>query len=339
MHTLAAERDPEDDEDEESDTVASRFTAKILSWLMYGFMAKDKNVRYRVLQTVAEMVSHLGEIEYVLNVFPCTHSPHSCSEDAYKTLRAALLDRINDREISVRCQAVMSLAKLGISEDQDFDEEVSIVEVLLDALAYDPSMYVLYLQIVNLFPSPFSSDVRRTALLAIPINPQTLPRVLERTMDTDITIRKLLYSAVLDKSTTVVGEDGVKTFGPTHPRVLSIVQREVIIRNGLGDRDHQVRASAASLLETWVDFVDMKAEDKDVKVDEQIQEKMQTGVLSLLALFDLHEGTVAENALLSIFKSRVNIFDTIDFDGKNSYFHVVLCSSTSSIPQGIIGLL
>jgi hypothetical protein len=32
---------------------------------MSGFMAKDKNVRYRVLQTVAEMVSHLGEIEYV----------------------------------------------------------------------------------------------------------------------------------------------------------------------------------------------------------------------------------------------------------------------------------
>jgi len=65
MHNLAAE----ENEDEDSDTIASRFTAKILNWLISGFMAKDKNVRYRVLQTVAEMVSHLGEIEYVFNTF------------------------------------------------------------------------------------------------------------------------------------------------------------------------------------------------------------------------------------------------------------------------------
>lgn len=69
IYKLAAEeKDAEEDEDEVNDTTASRFTAKILSWLMSGFMAKDKNVRYRVLQTVAEMVSHLGEIEYVLRL-------------------------------------------------------------------------------------------------------------------------------------------------------------------------------------------------------------------------------------------------------------------------------
>lgn len=69
LNELAAEgKDAEEDEDEDgdiTDTTASRFTAKILNWLMSGFMTKDKNVRYRVLQTVAEMVSHLGEIEYV----------------------------------------------------------------------------------------------------------------------------------------------------------------------------------------------------------------------------------------------------------------------------------
>jgi condensin complex subunit 3 len=225
----------------------------------------------------------------------------------------------------------MSLTKLCVSENQDFDEEVSIVEVLLDTLACDPSMYVLYPHSVIPFPSHFSSDVRRTALLVIPVNTQTLPCVLERTVDSDITIRKLLYSVVLDKLTTVEGEDGKKTFGPTHPRNLSPVQREAIIRNGLGDRDRQVRASAALLLETWVDFIDVKAEDKDVKVEGQVQEKMQTSVLSLLTLFNLRDGTVAEDALLSIFKTRVDIFDTINFGGKNPYFHVVLCLSASSI--------
>jgi len=140
IHNLAVE----ENEDEDGDTIASRFTAKILDWLISGFMAKDKNVRYRVLQTVSEMVSHLGAIEYVFNVFPSITHFHSGSEDAYKTLRAALLDRINDRETSVRCQAVMSLAKLCISEDPEDLEEVSMIEVLLDTLAHDPSAYVVF---------------------------------------------------------------------------------------------------------------------------------------------------------------------------------------------------
>ena len=49
--------------DTDDDSTASRFTAFLLRELLPGFEAKDKNVRYRTLQTVAEMVSHLGEIE------------------------------------------------------------------------------------------------------------------------------------------------------------------------------------------------------------------------------------------------------------------------------------
>ena len=212
----------------------------------------------------------------------------------------------------------MSLAKLCISEDpEEFEEEVSMVEVLLDTLAYDPSAYVISLHSIILFPLPFFSDVRRTVLLTIPINPRTLPGVLERTMDTDVTVRKLLYSAVLEKRTTEGGNDGSKALGPTHPRILSIAQRELIIRNGLRDREPQVEAAAASLLATWVNFVDVKAEEEDVKVEEQVQEKMESGILSLLTLFDLGEGTVAEDALLSIFKTGVDIFK---FDGENSLF-------------------
>ena len=55
----------EDGEEEEENTTASRFTAHLLLWLFDGFLAKDKNVRFRVLQTVAEMIAHLGAIEYV----------------------------------------------------------------------------------------------------------------------------------------------------------------------------------------------------------------------------------------------------------------------------------
>ena len=59
--TTRNEADP--DEDTDDDTTASRFTAFLLREFLPGFEVKDKNVRYRTLQTVAEMVSHLGEIK------------------------------------------------------------------------------------------------------------------------------------------------------------------------------------------------------------------------------------------------------------------------------------
>lgn len=51
---------------DDEDSTATRFTARLLKFLLKGIEAKDKNVRYRVLQTLVEMVSHLGEIECVL---------------------------------------------------------------------------------------------------------------------------------------------------------------------------------------------------------------------------------------------------------------------------------
>lgn len=59
------------DEDEDEDTPATRFVARLLKHLLKGFLAKDKNVRYRVVQVVAEMVSHLGEIECVYILIVC----------------------------------------------------------------------------------------------------------------------------------------------------------------------------------------------------------------------------------------------------------------------------
>lgn len=54
----------EDDEDDE-ETPASRFTAFLLNFLIDGFVSRDKNVRYRVLYTLQGMITYLGEIEYV----------------------------------------------------------------------------------------------------------------------------------------------------------------------------------------------------------------------------------------------------------------------------------
>ncbi|KAF8636938.1 hypothetical protein AX17_003189 [Amanita inopinata Kibby_2008] len=349
MNEKAAEEksavcNPDDDEDE--DTTASRFTARLLKFLLKGFLAKEKIVRYRVLCMVAEMVSHLGAID----------------EEIYTSLRAALLDRISDREPAVRVQVVISLSKLVGSEDPSevVEGEATVLDILLDMLAHDPS-----------------PEVRRAVLLNIPLNPVTLPHVLARTRDTDLTMRKLVYSAILEHNATLdeddhkdaqkfrtkeenelaaaghdedtkpevsildeVGETAkagarkrstqakTKYIGPTHPRALTIEQRELIVRNGLGDRESNVRAAAEALLGTWVDVVNVgfkneeeviavkEESDQDIQIQSQLVKNAPNAVeekaIAFLKLFYL-ENEVASDALLSAFASRPEIYDGLEF--------------------------
>jgi hypothetical protein len=59
------EAENNDDIDDNDETTASRFTAYLLDFLLGGFLAKDKTVRFRVLFALREMITHLGEIECV----------------------------------------------------------------------------------------------------------------------------------------------------------------------------------------------------------------------------------------------------------------------------------
>jgi condensin complex subunit 3 len=63
------------------------------------------------------------------------------SEDDYKNLRTALIDRLVDKESVVRYQAVISLAKLcGTENDSELaDGEPSILDILLRTMAQDES--------------------------------------------------------------------------------------------------------------------------------------------------------------------------------------------------------
>lgn len=62
MGCLASEPSTRDSDDD-FDGTSQRFTVFLLKFLSQGFEAKDKNVRYRVLQTVVAIAPHLGEIE------------------------------------------------------------------------------------------------------------------------------------------------------------------------------------------------------------------------------------------------------------------------------------
>ncbi|KAF8548053.1 hypothetical protein OG21DRAFT_814500 [Imleria badia] len=261
-----------EDDNDDDDTTSARFVARLLKFLLKGFVAKDKIVRYRCVHLLTEMVAHLGEID----------------EDVYHVLRAALIERVHDKETNIRVQAAVALSKLCGSEDPSDveDDEQTAIDVLFDTLGCDPA-----------------AEVRRAALLNMPIAQHTLPAILARSRDTDTVMRRLVYSAILENNCTTA--DG-SAMGSLHPRVLTIAQRELIIRNGLGDREPAVRAAAGSLLGVWVDVARgaTKPEEGGAVMDD---------LVAFLGLFDLNENTVAEDALLSIFATRIDIFDQLEF--------------------------
>jgi condensin complex subunit 3 len=164
-------------------------------------------------------------------------------------------------------------------------------------------------------PNSHISEVRRAALLNIPLSSTALPAILSRTRDVDTTLRRLVYSAILEPN--ILQNDTPKTIGVTHPRALSISQREMIVRNGLGDREAGVKSAAAAVIGAWIDIV-----------PEDQTDGKEGDVVAFLKLFDLTQSRIAEDALLSLFTTRVDIFDNLEFGG-------VILSTSFIFPDGL----
>ncbi|KAJ7701145.1 nuclear condensing complex subunit [Mycena rosella] len=243
---------------DDEDTLASVFVSSILEWVIQGFLAKNKVVRYQTVHLVAEMIMFLGEID----------------EDSYLALRESLIERSTcDKEPTIRAQAVAALARLIGSEDPSELQhgERSILDVLLEVLASDPA-----------------ADVRRAALLHLPLSATTLPALLDRARDTDALTRKLVYVS-----------PGLQQ----NPRHLSIAQREQLVRAGLGDREPAVRLATGRMLLAWLDLVHEADRDE------------MDALLAFLALFDVvgPGEAVAVDALRSITAARPALFDALVF--------------------------
>ncbi|KAJ6562584.1 nuclear condensing complex subunit [Mycena capillaripes] len=255
---------------DDDDTVASVFVSSVLEWVIQGFIAKNKVARYQTVHLVAEMISFLGEVD----------------EDSYLALRESLIERSTcDKESTIRSQAVSALARLIGSEDPSElqDGEKTILEVLLDVLSLDPA-----------------ADVRRAALLHIPLNAATLPAILTRARDVDPLTRKLVYASVL-------------TPRLEHPRHLTIAQREQLVQTGLGDREPAVRLAAGKMVAAWFELV--LADPADALPWDGDDAGIMAGLIAFLTLFDVvgPGEAVAVDALLSLLATRADLFDTFVF--------------------------
>jgi condensin complex subunit 3 len=72
-------------------------------------------------------------------------------------------------------------------------------------------------------------------------NPVTLPIILARSRDVDPILRRTVYHGSLSAASL------------PDARILTIAQREEVVRNGLGDREPNVRKAAAVMLGGWLD--------------------------------------------------------------------------------------
>ncbi|KAJ3336039.1 hypothetical protein HDU93_003825 [Gonapodya sp. JEL0774] len=83
----------------EADSLAHRFVTFLLQYLLKGVAAKDKNVRMRVSQLLAESIDALQEID----------------EDLYLQLKSKILVMLKEKDAVIRAQAVRAVAGLQAS--------------------------------------------------------------------------------------------------------------------------------------------------------------------------------------------------------------------------------
>lgn len=163
VHQLTTIDAPENDE-EDVDTVASRFTDEIIRHLLRGVTAKDKLVRSRSCQLIAAIVNGLQEID----------------DDLYDVLKFHLCKRLYDKEQSVRLNSALALTRLQDDPQNVTDGTFSITKMLLSLLQHDPS-----------------PEVRRAILFNLEKNTHNLPYLLERASDVHPINRRSVYSRTI----------------------------------------------------------------------------------------------------------------------------------------------
>lgn len=154
---------------DDDDTPASRFVDYILRHLLRGIQAKDKNVRYRVVQLLAYIISHIGEID----------------EELFKALQWSLNRRLYDKEPGIRLQAVVAISCFQYINFED--------EGAMENLSVNKTARAL----IHSMQNDESAEVRRAAMLNLIKNSTTLPLLLERARDNNSINRRLVYSKIL----------------------------------------------------------------------------------------------------------------------------------------------
>jgi condensin complex subunit 3 len=120
----------------------------------------------------------------------------------------------------------------------------------------------------------------------------------------DLLTRKLLYSTVLFSKLD-------------NPRSLTLVQREKVIKDGLGDREGTVRASASKLIMKWLNILIDDAHNDQTETWHGDDGGIMKAMIRFLELFDVVGGEqIALDALNAIFILKPEYLDVFTFSGE-----------------------
>ena len=131
------------------------------------------------------------------------------------------------------------------------------------------------------------SDVRKAAMLHLPLTEATLPHIVSRCRDIDPAVRKAVYTSVLDKLES--------------PKQLTIAQREKLVSSGARDRDATVSSAAEKLIGSWSDICPDITDFVELFDFELVVDETDT------------RPNPAQQALTALFHSRKDVFDAIEF--------------------------
>ncbi|KAF2647635.1 hypothetical protein K491DRAFT_784605 [Lophiostoma macrostomum CBS 122681] len=209
-NAIFSEMEAEDAEELVTPTV--QLASQILNTLLGTLTSKDKVVRFRATQIISAILSNIGQLP----------------EELYQLVLVCLSKRLQDKETSIRTQAVLSVGPYALDEEETEDDEDD------DAAAN------LMLKLLHIMQSDPSGEVRKTVLMNISMNPKTLKYLLERARDVDAPTRRALYGKLLP----ALGDF----------RHMSMAERAKLLRWGLKDRDDGVRkAMGRTFRERWIE--------------------------------------------------------------------------------------
>jgi len=124
------------------ETAGTRVILRIMNHLETCLVSKESCVRYRTAQLIALVLSNS------LETFPTDYC--NTSRKIFKRIHETLTTRLHDKEVIVRVQAIIGVARLfgmGVylpGDDDSGDEETAsgTTELLLGIMQNDPSAYV-----------------------------------------------------------------------------------------------------------------------------------------------------------------------------------------------------
>eukprot|EP00095_Tigriopus_kingsejongensis_P007922 maker-scaffold1210_size55525-snap-gene-0.20 protein:Tk07922 transcript:maker-scaffold1210_size55525-snap-gene-0.20-mRNA-1 annotation:"hypothetical protein CAPTEDRAFT_225765" len=165
---------------------------RLVHWLLDHHEVEGSSARWRICLMLNRLLKLLGE-------------EASIDDDLYQKIFDNMLQRLKDKVVEIRSQAVTALQRLQDPRDPD----CPIIKAFLFHLSCDPS-----------------AIVRKTVIRCIGATKLTLPHILRRTKDVDEGVRKAAFKFIADK---------------IHIKSLTIAQREQVLQRGLSDRAEGVK--------------------------------------------------------------------------------------------------